>query len=92
MYQICSFEPCADSGQGHLLDHEILGSLVSESLALCSYFGHVEETNENSLACRIDMEYYAMMLVAHGDHCRVSKSFLYPFFRRDISLSDVFLI
>ena len=91
MSQICSCEPCADSGQGHLLGHEILGSQASESLALRSYFGHVEESYESSLACRIDTEYYAMMLVVHGDHCRVSKSFLYPSFRRDQSLSDVFL-
>lgn len=90
MSQVCSFEPCANSGQGHLLGPEILGSLVSESLVPCSYFGHVEETNESSLACRIDMEYYAMMLVVHGDHCQVSKNFLYPSFRKGLPLGNVF--
>ena len=88
MNQVCSFESCADSGQGHLLGHEIWGSLASERLALGSHFGRLEEENESSLACKIDSEYYATMLVARGDHCPhhwpVSKSFLYPSFRREL--------
>ena len=91
MNQVCSFESCVDSGQGHLLGHEIWGSLASESLALGSRFGRLEEMNESSLACKIDNEYYATMLVARGDHCPVSKSFLYPSFSKDISLRDVYL-
>ena len=36
MDEVCSFEPCAESGKEHLLGHEILGSLASKILGLCS--------------------------------------------------------
>ncbi len=88
---MCSFEPCAESRKGHLLGHEILGSLASKGLALFSYSNVSREDNESSLVCRIHMQYYAALIVAHGDHCRVSKSFLYPSFRRDLPLSEVSL-
>ena len=91
MNEVCSFEPCAEPGQGHLLGHEILGSLASKTLALCSHLAISREDNESSLVCRIHMEYYVVLIVAHGEHCPVSKSFLYPSFRRDLPLSEVFL-
>ena len=79
MDEVCSFEPCAESGKEHLLGHEILGSLASKTLGLCSFLG---EEEESSLAYRIHMQCYVVLIVAHGDHCQVSKSFLYPSFQR----------
>lgn len=91
MDEVCSFEPCAGPGQGHLLGHELLGSLASKTLALCSYFGVLSESDGSSLACRIHMQYYVVLIVAHGDHCQVSKCFLCPSFREDHPLGEVFL-
>ena len=91
MNEVCSFEPCAEPGQGHLLGHEILGSLASKGLGLYSFLNVARESNECSLVCRIHMQYYVVLTVDHGDHCRVSKSFLYPSFRKDLPLSEVFL-
>ena len=87
MDEMCSFESCAESGKGHLLGDEILGSLASKSLALCLYSNVSREDNESSLVCRIHMQCYVVLVVAHGDHCRASKSFLYPSFRRIFHLA-----
>lgn len=81
MDEIYSFEPCAESGKGHLLGHEISGSRASKSLALCSYLGASMEDNESSLVSGIHIQYYVVLTVAHGDHCQVSMSFLYPSFQ-----------
>ena len=91
MNEVYSFEPCAEPGQGHSLGHEILGVVASETLCLCSYLGVSRESTESSLVCRIHMEYYVVLLVAHDEHCRAPKSFLYPSFQRDFPLSEVFL-
>ena len=80
MDEVCSFELCAESGKEHPLGHEILGGLASKILDLCSCLGLSREKKQSSPVYRIHMQYYVVLIVAHGDHCQVSKSFLYPSF------------